>query len=147
MNTQDPQLLGARCSCSQPCGYCALTSELVLRRGLLMHRHVVSFSKALPLALLEQTRHIPDHPSWHRFGNLVLQASKSWESSGDDWLSSKWSGFKSPRQQSRIRKTGVDVEVLRSIGRLEKDLHYDAQRGRLGVRGWHYSGQCRRVSQ
>ncbi|CAM9192574.1 unnamed protein product [Ascophyllum nodosum] len=45
-----------------------------------------------------------------------FQLSKSWEPEGDDWLSSKWSGFKSPRQLSRIRMTGVDIEVLRSIG-------------------------------
>lgn len=47
---------------------------------------------------------------------VYSQASKTWESSGDDWLSSKWSGFKSPRQLSRVRQTGVDVKVLRSIG-------------------------------
>ncbi|CAN0295422.1 unnamed protein product, partial [Discosporangium mesarthrocarpum] len=45
-----------------------------------------------------------------------FEASKTWESAGDDWLSSKWSGFKSPRQLSRVRQTGVDVKVLRSIG-------------------------------
>ncbi|CAM9154642.1 unnamed protein product [Chrysoparadoxa australica] len=42
--------------------------------------------------------------------------SKTWKSSGDEWLSSRWSGFKSPRQQSRIRQTGTDVKVLQSIG-------------------------------
>lgn len=52
------------------------------------------------------------------------QASKSWEPSGDDWLSSKWSGFKSPRQLSRIRSTGVDVDVLRSIGEISRGLAY-----------------------
>ena len=33
-----------------------------------------------------------------------------------DWLSSRWKGFKGPEQQSRIRPTGVDVEVLRKVG-------------------------------
>lgn len=46
----------------------------------------------------------------------VRQESRSWEPLGDDWLSSKWTGFKSPRQLSRIRMTGVDMDVLRSVG-------------------------------
>ncbi|KAG5189741.1 2-oxoglutarate dehydrogenase E1 component [Tribonema minus] len=45
-----------------------------------------------------------------------FDASKTWETSKDDWLSSKWSGFKSPRQLSRIRQTGVDLKVLRVVG-------------------------------
>jgi len=32
------------------------------------------------------------------------------------WLSSKWSGFLSPRQRSRIRPTGYNLEKLREIG-------------------------------
>jgi 2-oxoglutarate dehydrogenase E1 component len=35
----------------------------------------------------------------------------------EDWLSSRWTGFKSPRQHSRIRPTGVDVDILRFIGK------------------------------
>lgn len=46
------------------------------------------------------------------------QESKSWEPAGDEWLSSKWSGFKSPRQLSRVRSTGVNVNVLRSVGEI-----------------------------
>jgi len=45
-----------------------------------------------------------------------LEASKNWEPTEDDWLSSKWAGFKSPTQQSRIRPTGVDIETLRKVG-------------------------------
>lgn len=45
-----------------------------------------------------------------------LEASKTYEKSEDDWLSSKWAGFKSPTQMSRIRPTGVDIEMLRKIG-------------------------------
>ncbi len=45
-----------------------------------------------------------------------LEASKSYVPKSDDWLSSKWSGFKSPKQLSRIRPTGVDIEVLRKVG-------------------------------
>jgi 2-oxoglutarate dehydrogenase E1 component len=42
--------------------------------------------------------------------------SKSWETPKNDWLSSKWSGFLSPRQLSRIRETGFEFEKLREIG-------------------------------
>eukprot|EP00612_Vaucheria_litorea_P005795 CAMPEP_0171464818 /NCGR_PEP_ID=MMETSP0945-20130129/8029_1 /TAXON_ID=109269 /ORGANISM="Vaucheria litorea, Strain CCMP2940" /LENGTH=956 /DNA_ID=CAMNT_0011992071 /DNA_START=277 /DNA_END=3147 /DNA_ORIENTATION=+ len=45
-----------------------------------------------------------------------FELSKTWETSKDDWLSSKWAGFKSPSQLSRIRQTGVDINVLKSIG-------------------------------
>jgi len=45
-----------------------------------------------------------------------LEASKNWEPTEDDWLSSKWAGFKSPTQQSRIRPTGVSTEILRQVG-------------------------------
>lgn len=45
-----------------------------------------------------------------------LEASKSYVPKETDWLSSKWAGFKSPRQLSRIRATGVDIEKLRMIG-------------------------------
>lgn len=43
-------------------------------------------------------------------------ASKSWEVKGTDWLSSKWGGFKSPRQLSRIQETGYETEALRRFG-------------------------------
>uniref|UniRef100_A0A7S1V5I3 Transketolase-like pyrimidine-binding domain-containing protein n=1 Tax=Grammatophora oceanica TaxID=210454 RepID=A0A7S1V5I3_9STRA len=45
-----------------------------------------------------------------------LQASKSYEGKETDWLASNWAGFIGPDQVSRIRETGVDVEVLRDIG-------------------------------
>merc|ERR1719253_1971590 len=45
-----------------------------------------------------------------------LVESKSYKPRAEDWLSSRWTGFKSPRQHSRIRPTGVDVDVLRLIG-------------------------------
>ncbi|KAG0494954.1 hypothetical protein HPP92_005948 [Vanilla planifolia] len=34
-----------------------------------------------------------------------------------DWLSAYWSGFKSPEQISRIRNTGVNPNVLKSVGK------------------------------
>ena len=45
-----------------------------------------------------------------------LQAAKTYKRKEDDWLSSKWKAFRSPRQMSRIRPTGVDTEILRRIG-------------------------------
>jgi 2-oxoglutarate dehydrogenase E1 component len=45
-----------------------------------------------------------------------FEASKTYVHSEDDWLSSKWSGFKGPGQMSRIRSTGVDIEMLRKVG-------------------------------
>ena len=45
-----------------------------------------------------------------------FEASKTYEKKEDDWLSSRWTGFKGPSQLSRIRPTGVDIELLRRIG-------------------------------
>jgi len=45
-----------------------------------------------------------------------LEASKTHVQSKDDWLASKWAGFKGPTQLSRIRSTGVDIDMLRKIG-------------------------------
>jgi 2-oxoglutarate dehydrogenase E1 component len=44
------------------------------------------------------------------------EASKTYETKPDDWLSSNWKGFKSPKQMSRIRPTGVDLATLSHIG-------------------------------
>jgi 2-oxoglutarate dehydrogenase E1 component len=45
-----------------------------------------------------------------------FEESKHAEIGKSDWLSSKWAGFKSPRQQSRVQTTGYDLEKLREIG-------------------------------
>jgi 2-oxoglutarate dehydrogenase E1 component len=45
-----------------------------------------------------------------------LEASKTYKPKSDDWLSSKWEGFKSPKQRSRVRQTGVEIDTLRHIG-------------------------------
>lgn len=45
-----------------------------------------------------------------------FESSKTWVTPPYDWLSSKWSGFLSPRQLSRIRDTGCEVEKLKEIG-------------------------------
>mmetsp|Transcript_1217 Transcript_1217/g.1983 ORF Transcript_1217/g.1983 Transcript_1217/m.1983 type:complete len:1018 (+) Transcript_1217:119-3172(+) len=44
-------------------------------------------------------------------------ASKTWPNPKDsDWLTTKWKGFKSPRQLSLIRETGYDINKLKEIG-------------------------------
>ena len=43
-------------------------------------------------------------------------AAKDWVTPKNDWISSRWSGFLSPRQRSRIRATGVKADKLREIG-------------------------------
>ena len=45
-----------------------------------------------------------------------FEASKTYEKKETDWLSSKWAGFKGLGQLSRIRPTGVKVDLLKSIG-------------------------------
>jgi len=46
-----------------------------------------------------------------------LEASKTYVPEEDDWLSTNWTGYKSPKQLSRIRPTGIDIETLRRIGK------------------------------
>jgi len=64
-----------------------------------------------------------------------FQAAKSWETPNNDWLSSRWSGYLSPRQQSRIRETGVEIEKLREIGTkiatLPEDFKPHKQMGKI----------------
>jgi len=46
-----------------------------------------------------------------------FESSKSWQSSkNNDWLSSRWSGFLTAKNASRIRETGVATDKLRDIG-------------------------------
>ena len=59
------------------------------------------------------------------FSEKDLIASKSYKPKPEDWLSSKWSGFKSPRQLSRRRPTGVDIDVLRFVGNKAGDVPED----------------------
>jgi 2-oxoglutarate dehydrogenase E1 component len=45
------------------------------------------------------------------------EAAKTWVSPKYDWLGSKWAGFLSPHQLSRIRPTGCSIDVLKRIGK------------------------------
>lgn len=62
-----------------------------------------------------------------KVSDIVL---RSWllnrETPEDDWLGMKWKGFLSPRQMSRIKPTGVPVDILRSIGVRASTLPADA---------------------
>ena len=49
-----------------------------------------------------------------------FEDSKNYQSKESDWLASKWKGFKSPKQQSRIRETGVKIDVLEKIGKVRR---------------------------
>jgi len=44
-----------------------------------------------------------------------FDAAKTY-SEKNDWIAHRWEKFKSPRQLSRIRETGVDVSILQKIG-------------------------------
>lgn len=54
--------------------------------------------------------------------NVLSTLEREFEDSKDyvpkprDWLASHWAGFKGPDQLSRIRDTGVNMEILKKIG-------------------------------
>jgi 2-oxoglutarate dehydrogenase E1 component len=52
----------------------------------------------------------------HAAYDKAFEESKTWQAAKDDWLSSKWDGFKSPGQRSRVRETGIHADRLREIG-------------------------------
>ncbi|KAG2723702.1 hypothetical protein I3843_02G159500 [Carya illinoinensis] len=49
--------------------------------------------------------------------NEEFLASKDYVPKRRDWLSSHWSGFKSPEQLSRVRNTGVKPDILKNVGK------------------------------
>ncbi|GLD98266.1 hypothetical protein PINS_up006963 [Pythium insidiosum] len=53
---------------------------------------------------------------WNFFQS-TFEESKDWEpAKKSDWLANRWESFKSPNQRSRIRRTGVDMNVLKHVG-------------------------------
>lgn len=48
--------------------------------------------------------------------NKEFDLSKNFETQKKDWLASMWTGFKSPDQLSRIKHTGVALDVLKQVG-------------------------------
>lgn len=51
-----------------------------------------------------------------------FEASKTWVTPPSDWLSSRWSGYLSPRQRSRIRETGVEESKLKYVGNVSSSF-------------------------
>lgn len=49
--------------------------------------------------------------------NSEYEASRSYRPTTKDWLASHWQGFMSPAQMSRIRNTGVNADILKSVGK------------------------------
>lgn len=45
-----------------------------------------------------------------------FEAAKDYKPKRTDWLSSVWEGFMSPHQHSRIRNTGVAMDLLKEVG-------------------------------
>jgi len=45
-----------------------------------------------------------------------FEKAKMYKSKESDWLTSKWEGFKSPAQLARIKNTGVNVSILKTVG-------------------------------
>ncbi|GMH36333.1 hypothetical protein BSKO_04201 [Bryopsis sp. KO-2023] len=45
-----------------------------------------------------------------------FEEAKSYKPQPRDWLASKWEGFMSPLQKSRVRNTGVQLEILKEVG-------------------------------
>uniref|UniRef100_K3WND9 2-oxoglutarate dehydrogenase, mitochondrial n=1 Tax=Globisporangium ultimum (strain ATCC 200006 / CBS 805.95 / DAOM BR144) TaxID=431595 RepID=K3WND9_GLOUD len=57
------------------------------------------------------------------FFQSTFEESKNWEpTKKSDWLANRWESFKSPNQISRIRRTGVDLEVLKHVGAKITDI-------------------------
>ena len=45
-----------------------------------------------------------------------FDAAKDYKPKPREWLASMWAGFMSPAQKSRIRNTGVSMDMLQSVG-------------------------------
>jgi len=64
-----------------------------------------------------------------------FEKARNWNTPEHEWLSSRWKGFRTPRQQSRIQSTGFALEKLREIGvktcSLPEDLNVHKQLQRI----------------
>lgn len=53
----------------------------------------------------------------NQFFQSTFEESSEWEPmKKSDWLANRWESFKSPNQQSRIRPTGVSLDLLKHVG-------------------------------
>lgn len=55
----------------------------------------------------------------------AFETAKDYKPKTSDWLSSVWHGFMSPHQHSRIRNTGVPMDLLQEVGRTITSLPAD----------------------
>ncbi|PRW57990.1 2-oxoglutarate mitochondrial-like isoform B [Chlorella sorokiniana] len=62
----------------------------------------------------EQIRGISDKVQ--KMMHDAFEGAKEYKPKKSDWLSSYWAGFMSPSQHSRIRNTGVPMDLLREVG-------------------------------
>uniref|UniRef100_H3GAB7 2-oxoglutarate dehydrogenase, mitochondrial n=1 Tax=Phytophthora ramorum TaxID=164328 RepID=H3GAB7_PHYRM len=53
---------------------------------------------------------------WNFFQTTFEETEKWEDTKKSDWLANRWDSFKSPNQQSRIRRTGVHMNVLKHVG-------------------------------
>ncbi|KAG6582993.1 oxoglutarate dehydrogenase (succinyl-transferring), E1 component [Phytophthora cinnamomi] len=53
---------------------------------------------------------------WNFFQTTFEETEKWEDTKKSDWLANRWDSFKSPNQQSRIRPTGVHMNVLKHVG-------------------------------
>ncbi|CAH0474034.1 unnamed protein product [Peronospora belbahrii] len=53
---------------------------------------------------------------WNFFQRTFDETEKWEDTKKSDWLANRWDSFKSPNQQSRIRSTGVHMNVLKHVG-------------------------------
>ncbi|KAL6123744.1 hypothetical protein ACLB2K_076262 [Fragaria x ananassa] len=88
-----------------------------------------SFTQPQMYKNLIWVKHIPDYlfffvqlylfvtEQGYYHSNEEFLASKDYLPQRRDWLSSHWSGFKSPEQLSCIRNTGVKPDILKNVGK------------------------------
>ncbi|KAL4441839.1 hypothetical protein ABPG77_003755 [Micractinium sp. CCAP 211/92] len=62
----------------------------------------------------EQVRAISDKVQ--KLLHDAFEGAKDYKPKKGDWLSSYWAGFMSPHQHSRIRNTGVPMDLLKEVG-------------------------------
>eukprot|EP00775_Hariotina_reticulata_P006514 gene6515-6741_t len=67
-----------------------------------------SLSKAEVRAIHDRVQHLL---------NSEFDESRNYKPTAKDWLASHWQGFMSPVQLSRIRNTGVNIDILKSVGK------------------------------
>eukprot|EP01103_Thecamoeba_quadrilineata_P018470 TRINITY_DN703_c0_g3_i1.p1 TRINITY_DN703_c0_g3~~TRINITY_DN703_c0_g3_i1.p1 ORF type:complete len:987 (+),score=207.75 TRINITY_DN703_c0_g3_i1:44-3004(+) len=63
----------------------------------------------------EKRKGVADHVS--NILNHAFENSKTYKSKSGDWLDDRWGGFKTPKEISKIRTTGLPMAKLKEIGK------------------------------